>query len=455
MKKTSLLPAIFLTTVLLCSFIDLDNLFDYQNQSIPNYITLDNTTTNSITDEGATLGRVLFYDKNLSSNNAIACASCHLQEHAFGDTAIQSVGVNGLTARHSMRLINSRFTNGQAFFWDHRADSLEEQTTMPIKDHIEMGYSGQNGDQDIHDLITHLDGIYYYPVLFNLVFGDSTITEERIQFALAQFVRSIQSFDSRFDNGYIQSGQDYDAPFSNFTALENQGKALYKSGFTTVNGDNVFSCNQCHSEPHFSIFPVAGNNGIISIAGTQVGADLTNTKSPSIRDLVNPDGTLNTPLMHDGSITSLDELLDHYESVAPVFNNPNLHPILSGGPVTMTTNEKQAIIAFLKTLTGSDVYTNERWSNPFNSDGVLKLFENPFLDNVSIYPNPVIDEMNIQIANGDFTMNLFSIQGKAVMSTRIKSSTSIDVSFLNKGTYILTVKDNASNLYFKTQIIKH
>jgi cytochrome c peroxidase len=453
-KNTSLFSIIVLTLILLCSFIDLDNLFDYENQTIPSYITQDNTNTNTITNEGATLGRVLFYDKNLSSNNTIACASCHLQERAFGDTAIQSIGVNGVTGRHSMRLINSRFTNNQAFFWDQRADSLEEQTTMPIKDHIEMGYSGQNGDQNINELITQLSNKYYYPVLFNLAFGDSTITEERIQFSLAQFIRSIQSFDSKFDIGYTQSGNDFDVPFTNFTALENEGKALYKSGFSTANGSIGFSCNVCHAEPHFSISPVAGNNGIISIAGTNIGVDLTNTKSPSIRDLVNADGTLNTPLMHDGSINSLEELLEHYETVTTVLNNPNLHPILSGPPVIMTTNEKQAIIAFLKTLTGTDVYTNERWSDPFNSNGVLGFPIKQPLINISVYPNPVIDDLNIQIDEGDFTLQIFSINGKEVLSTKLNSNATLDVSFLHNGIYILNIREENSTDIFKTQFIK-
>jgi len=95
----------------------------------------------------ATLGRVLFYDKQLSANGAIACASCHKQEFAFSDTAQQSVGLNGgLTGRHSMRLVNSRFADEVRFFWDERASSLEDQTTQPIQDHVEMGFSGENGN---------------------------------------------------------------------------------------------------------------------------------------------------------------------------------------------------------------------------------------------------------------------------------------------------------------------
>ena len=83
--------------------IFLDELFNYANQDIPDYIVKDNTTDNPIDDKTATLGRVLFYDKNLSSNQSVACASCHIQSHAFGDPNVQSIGVNGLTGRHSVR----------------------------------------------------------------------------------------------------------------------------------------------------------------------------------------------------------------------------------------------------------------------------------------------------------------------------------------------------------------
>lgn len=125
--------------------INLNSLYNYANQAVPSYITKFNGTTNPITDKGATLGRVLFYDKKLSSNNTVACASCHQQQFAFSDQAIASTGVNGTTGRHSMRLINARFANESKFFWDERAASLEVQTTMPIKDHAEMGFSGANG----------------------------------------------------------------------------------------------------------------------------------------------------------------------------------------------------------------------------------------------------------------------------------------------------------------------
>ena len=153
------------------SSVDLNNLANYANQQVPSYIIKNNSQGNVITDKGATLGRILFYDKNLSSNNTISCSSCHKQEFAFSDSNVASTGVNGTTGRHSMRLINSRFATETKFFWNERAINLETQTTMPIKDHGEMGFSGENGDLSFDDLITKLSAIGYYKELFKFVYG--------------------------------------------------------------------------------------------------------------------------------------------------------------------------------------------------------------------------------------------------------------------------------------------
>ncbi len=170
------------------SKIDLNNLSNYANQTKPAYITKDNTAGNPITDKGATLGRVLFYDKNLSSNNTISCASCHIQANAFGDDTDASEGVNGTTTRHAMRLVNSRFSNERKFFWDERAATLELQASEPIKNHIEMGFSDTSGDGSITTLISKLQAIGYYKELFKYVYGSEEITESKLQNALAQFI---------------------------------------------------------------------------------------------------------------------------------------------------------------------------------------------------------------------------------------------------------------------------
>ncbi len=379
-KRLTLFAAICCALFLVSGTIDLNDLFDYENQEIPNYITEDNTpVANPITDGGATLGRVLFYDKNLSVNNTISCASCHKQELAFGDDTAVSLGWDSeSTGRHSPRLINARFGEEENFFWDERASSLEEQSTMPIHDHVEMGFSGLSDNPDIDSLISKLEGINYYQDLFTFVYGDFEITEEEIQDALAQFVRSIQSFDSKYDVGRAQVGNN-NANFPNFTAEENLGKTLFMN---PVNNGGA-NCNTCHNAPEFDIDDNSDNNSVITVADSPGEIDVTNTRSPSLRDMFNSDGTLHGPLMHDGSLTTMLDVINLYDDIDVDPANTNLDNRLQGGPggngqnLNLTETEKQALIAFLQTLTGVEVYTAEQWSDPFDVDGNLTILNSP------------------------------------------------------------------------------
>jgi len=353
--------------------IDLDNLLNYAKQDVPGYINQDNTGANTISNIEATLGRVLFYDTRLSSDNTVSCASCHQQEFAFSDPEVRSQGVNALTGRHSMRLVNVRFAEERRFFWDERAEDLEEQTRMPIKDHGEMGFSGSNGDPDFDDLIDKLSVIDYYSILFQEAYGDQIITENRIQDALAQFIRSIQSFDSKYDAGRSQVDNN-NQNFPNFTAIENMGKRLFMDGprFQGQSGMRIgggLGCNGCHNAPEFDIDENSRNNGVIGLAGDQPGLDLEVTRSPSLRDLISPSGTVNSPFMHTGEFSSIEEVIEHYDDINRTPNNNNLDQRLARGggvQLNMTQQEITAVVAFLETLTGSDMYTNEKWSNPFN-----------------------------------------------------------------------------------------
>jgi len=378
MKK----PLLLLTLASSCVWaqdgsVDLTNLHNYANQVKPAYITRDNTPAgNQITDIGATLGRILFYDVRLSRNNTISCSSCHHQDRAFGDPATASTGVSGTTGRHSMRLINARFAAEARFFWDERAISAEAQASQPIQDHIEMGFSGTNGDPTLADLITKLSAIEEYQVLFAATYGNSAITENRLQRALAQFVRSIQSFDSKFDTGRAAAPND-GAPFNNFTASENAGKQL----FLAPPPQGGAGCAACHRPPEFDIDPNSRNNGIVTAIGG--GTDTTNTKSPSLRDLVSSNGTLHGGFMHDASLTSLSAVISHYNAIPAIV--PNLDPRLTqpGGPpgpagdtpqrLNLTATEQADLVAFLSTLTGTNVYVDPKWSDPFAANGSLTL----------------------------------------------------------------------------------
>lgn len=374
MKKSLLLFLPISLFILVSGTIDLSALFDYANQSIPGYVPNNRDLTpvgNDISDVGATLGRVLFYDKNLSLNSTVSCSSCHQQAFAFSDSAVVSTGFDGgHTGRSSTRLVNTRFGREQRFFWDRRAATLEDQATQPIRNAVEMGFSGTNGQPDIDSLIRRMNDISYYPSLFQNTFSSSTITEERIQFALAQFMRSIVSFDSKYDQALAAAGNDVDGDFTTsglFSAAEQAGKDLYMS-----NADS--GCNQCHSAPTFDIDDDRNNNGVITVAGDPNATDLTNTRSPSLRDLVHPSGRLNGPMMHDGSFTTIRQMIDHYDDVP--FNNQLDNRLRQGGQgenLNLTETEKNNMEAFLLTLTGVNIYTDEKWSDPFNEYGHLFL----------------------------------------------------------------------------------
>ncbi|HEV2803681.1 MAG TPA: cytochrome c peroxidase [Chthoniobacterales bacterium] len=352
--------------------IDLAALPNYARQAKPAGVFTDNTphtnpslgvVGNPITDTGATLGRLLFYDKRLSRNNTVSCSSCHQQAHAFSDPAVASTGVGGMTARHAMRLINARFSEPR-FFWDDRAPTLEALVTQPIRSAIEMGFSGTNGDPDFADLIAKLSALPEYQLLFSAAFGSPGIDEPRIQRALSQFVRSIQSFDSKFD-----VGNALPQPFSNFTDSEKRGRQL----FTNPDSNGGANCSFCHFPVEFFNSSSSGNNGVITAIGG--GTDLTVISSPTLRNLVNPNGQLNGPLMHNGSFASLAQVINHYAAIPG--DNPNLSLFLkrTGVPQTLnlTQQDRADLEAFLLTLSGQAVYTDPKWSNPFRPDGSITI----------------------------------------------------------------------------------
>ncbi|MEO7166735.1 MAG: cytochrome c peroxidase, partial [Chthoniobacterales bacterium] len=255
------------------------------------------------------------------------------------------------------------------FFWDERALSLEAQTTQPIQNLIEMGFSGTSGDPALADLILRLSALPDYRTLFTMAFGSATIDETRIQRALAQFMRSIQSFDARYDVGRAQTADNN--PFPNFTAAENAGKTL----FLTAPPQGGAGCAACHRPPEFDIDPNSLNNGVIGILGA-IGTDLTVTRSPTLRDMLGPGGTSNGPFMHNGTFATPLQVVNHYNAIPS--NNSNLDPRLRPGGqpqnLNLSQTQKNNLVAFMLTLTGSSVYTTPKWASPFNDTDNLSLY---------------------------------------------------------------------------------
>lgn len=330
---------------------------------------LDNTPANNpITNAGATLGRVLFYDRNLSQNRTISCASCHQQANGFSDPLVKSNGfAGGLTRRHSMPLINSKWYQRGRFFWDERAATLEAQVLLPIQDEVEMGLT-------LPQLVSRVQEQYYYPALFADAFGTSEINTDRISKALAQFVRSIVSFSSRYDVGRAQVNNP-GAPFPNFTPEENQGKQLFLTPIPNGGG----GCFGCHTTEAFvSSNPGPENNGIDAVSTTDFGAGETFPNNPNLQGRFKMNTLRNieltAPYMHDGRFQTLEQVVEHYNS--GIQNHATLSAALrapNGTPVRLNFSaaQKNALVAFMRTLTDPSVATAEKWSNPFMNNSNL------------------------------------------------------------------------------------
>ncbi len=331
----------------------------------------DNTPgDNPTTDRGATLGRVLFYDTQLSANGTISCASCHAMTDAFTDTAQFSLGFDGgTTGRNSMSLVNSRWYANGRFFWDERADSLEDQVLMPIQDSVEMGLT-------LEELVSRVDEQAFYGPLFQDAFGDSEVTSERISRALAQFVRAMVSYRSRYDDGLVQVNGNPNAPFPNFTAEENQGKALFFSPQTNCAACHVNNPPPAPGQPpaNLAVFYVniATNNGLdvdLNVSDNGIGdrtglaQDMGKFKSPSLRNVA-----LTAPYMHDGRLATLRNVVEHYND--GVQAHPNLDGRLrnpDGTPrrLNLTPAQIDALVAFMRTLTDTSFVSDVKFSDPF------------------------------------------------------------------------------------------
>ncbi len=291
----------------------------------------DNTPAdNAMTNDGATLGRVLFYDKQLSKNNTTSCGSCHQQKFAFDDTARLSKGfAGGFTTRNSMAVINVRFYKSGKMFWDERSPTLEKQALQPIQNQTEMGLT-------LAELEAKVKALNYYPPLFQKAFGSTLIDSVRISKALAQFERSIVTFQSKYDQ--VKQG------LASFTPAEAQGEQL----FFNV-GLPLATCANCHTAPMFlnSAAPGFGlfdpNDGGIN--------NLNRFKAGSLRNITN-----RTRLFHNGSIPNLQAMLT---SGAP---GSGTQPIPAHN---VAPQDLQNLLAFLNTLTDNSILTEEKFSNPF------------------------------------------------------------------------------------------
>jgi len=301
-----------------------------------------------------TLGRVLFYERQLSRDATISCASCHRQSEGFADSNVLSDGVGGaLTARHSMSVANTvTYPNGR-MFWDERAASLEDQALQPIQNPDEM-------DLTLEEMTSRLTALDYYDVLFEQAFGTSDVLAERVATALAAFQSTILTRNSRWDAWLaagppLQPGQPaVGGDRGILSAQEELGRQLFFSPRT--------QCAACHSGPDM-VGDRPFNNGLDANTNADQGAGQGRFKTASLRNIA-----LTAPYMHDGRFATLRDVIEHYNS--GIENHPNLDPRLRGPndqPIRMqlSGNEMDALVAFLRTVTDESLAVDERFSDPF------------------------------------------------------------------------------------------
>lgn len=309
---------------------------------------------NPLTVEGIELGRHLFYDTRLSGDNTQSCASCHNQELAFTDNGKRfSTGITGaIGTKNSMPIFN--LTWNSRFFWDGRAATLRQQVLLPVEDPIEM-------HDNLPGVVNELKATTLYPQLFGKAFGSEEITAQNMAKALEQFILSVVSTDSKFDK-FRQN------PVLNpLTASEQRGFDLFMREFSPAgsNRPKGADCFHCHGTHLFTVNNFT-NNGLDSepATGFQIVTgnplDRGKFKTPSLRNVA-----LSGPYMHDGRFSTLEEVIEHYNS--GLKSSPTIDPNLksAGVGLGLTAQDKSDLIAFLHTLTDTVYLNNPAYSNPF------------------------------------------------------------------------------------------
>ncbi|MDP4722113.1 MAG: cytochrome C peroxidase [Akkermansiaceae bacterium] len=284
------------------------------------------------------LGEKLFHETQLSKNNSISCASCH-QGETMSDPRKLSLGTEGLPGtRHSMPLFNLAWKT--SFMWDGSAPTLRDQAMIPIQHHLEM-------DESLSNITAKLKADPTYPPLFTAAFGSGEITPENIGLALENFLLTRLSFDSKLDQS--MKGQ------ATLTDQEKRGFELFFTESEPRMGKLGADCFHCHGGAHFTDHSFH-NNGLTPTA--DLGLEKTTGKptdrykfsTPSLRNIA-----LTAPYMHDGRFATLEEVIDHYNSPIPL--SETLDPNLAKHPqgLGLSTDDKAALIAFLKTLSDPDL----------------------------------------------------------------------------------------------------
>ena len=327
-----------------------------------NIVSLAETQANN---NRATLGRVLFYDNTLSLDNNVSCGTCHDPSRAFSDDSQFSDGVDDkITTRNSLALATTLSfkisynpidpsLSGSKFSWDDSASSLDQQVKNAFRNENEMNISDE-------EIMKRIENNPFYPILFEKAFGDTDVDTERVAEAISSFVNSISSVHSKFDEGLEHASQfSVEQNFYNFTEEENRGKQLYNT-----------NCASCHTDKHNFTVKTTGNNGLeMNYADNGVGGRLNKQelfgifKIPFLRNI-----DITGPYMHDGRFETLEDVVDHYSD--GIVAHDNLSEELKntdGTPrkLNLIQEDKDALVAYLKTLTDETIAFDARFTDPF------------------------------------------------------------------------------------------
>ena len=285
---------------------------------------------NPMTKEKIELGRLLFFDKRLSANNTIACASCHIPALAFTDGQPVSTGINSQQGgRSAPTAINRGFSKVQ--FWDGRAATLEDQSIGPFANLIEHGFTSHD------ELIKKINSIKGYKKLFSDIYGINKLTKENVGRAIASFQRTLVSGNSPFDRF------DYDGDQKAISESAKRGKKLFF---------DKARCNLCHMGTNFSDeqFHNIGigwdDSDTLDLGRYRVSKsekDIGAFKTPTLREI-----TKTAPYMHDGRFATLKDVIAHYNEGG--IKNPFLDNQII--PLKLSDSEKNDLIAMLRSLEG-------------------------------------------------------------------------------------------------------
>lgn len=294
---------------------------------------------NPLTEEGFQLGRKLFYDGRLSKDGNFPCASCHQQFAAFATYDHQfSHGFNNtFTTRNAPAIFNLAWM--KEMHWDGGINHIEVQPLAPITNQNEMAESMIN-------VLLKLKPDTAYARLFTSAFGDATINSQRMLKALAQYMGSIQSYNSKYDQ--VKRGE------AAFTVSEQNGYTTFKA-----------KCNSCHTEPLFTdnsfrnnglaVDPFLKDVGRMGITGNP--SDSLKFKVPTLRNV-----ELTFPYMHDGRAFSLSQVIDHYRSFIHT-EQATIDPLLKN-KLLISDQEKVDLANFLRSLTDKELLKDPRFAQP-------------------------------------------------------------------------------------------